>query len=100
MILVVIVSIRPCFIQGAKVRNKSDIHHISIQNIPNIWLFRKQFVILRSKTLKMMKRYRYPVTIEQGGNDRIFNSVKLKYSNGQVLFGGKATVRIEGDYLL
>ena len=51
----------------------------------------------------MMKRYRYPVTIEQGGNDRIFNSVKLKYMkymNGQVLFGGKATVRIEGDYLL
>ena len=72
----------------------------------------------------MMKRYRYPVTIEQGGNDRIFNSVKLKYFNGrnseshpssledgrvvtdedkvndQVLFGGKATVRIEGDYLL
>ena len=100
MILVVIVSKRPCFIQGAKVRNKSDIHHISIQIIPNIWLFRKQFVILRSKTLKMMKRYRYPVTIEQGGNDRFYNSVKLKYSNGQVLFGGKATVRIEGNYLL
>ena len=100
MILVVIVSKRPCFIQGAKVRNKSDIHHISMQNIPNIWLSRKQFVILRSKTLKMMKRYRYPVTIEQGGNNRFYNSVKLKYSNGQVLFGGKATVRIEGDYLL
>jgi len=71
-----------------------------MQNIPNIWLSRKQFVILRSKTLKMMKRYRYPVTIEQGGNDRFYNSVKLKYSNGQVLFGGKATVRIEGNYLL
>ena len=41
-----------------------------------------------------------PITIDQGGNDRIFNSVKLKYTNGQVLFGGKATVRIEGDYLL
>ena len=41
-----------------------------------------------------------PITIEQGGNDRIFNSVKLKHSNGQVLFGGKATVRIEGDYNL
>ena len=41
-----------------------------------------------------------PITIEQGGNDRIFNSVKLKHTNGQVLFGGKATVRIEGDYLL
>jgi PhzF family phenazine biosynthesis protein len=42
----------------------------------------------------------HPVTIEQGGNDRTYNSVKLKHSNGQVLFGGKATVRIEGDYLL
>ncbi len=41
-----------------------------------------------------------PITIEQGGNDRIFNSVKLKYANGQVLFGGKATVRIEGNYVL
>jgi len=40
-----------------------------------------------------------PITIEQGGNDRIFNSVKLKYLRNQVLFGGKATVRIEGDYL-
>ena len=34
------------------------------------------------------------------GEARIFNSVKVKYSAGQVLFGGKATVRIEGDYLL
>lgn len=41
-----------------------------------------------------------PITIEQGGNDRIFNSVKLKHVNDQVLFGGKATVRIEGNYLL
>ena len=42
----------------------------------------------------------HPVTIEQGGNDRIFNSVKLKYSDGQVLFGGKSTIRIEGDYYI
>lgn len=42
----------------------------------------------------------HPITIEQGGNDRIFNSVKLKHVNDQVLFGGKATVRIEGNYLL
>jgi len=41
-----------------------------------------------------------PITIEQGGNDRIFNSVKLKYANGQMLFGGKATVRVEGNYVL
>ena len=41
-----------------------------------------------------------PITIEQGGNDRIFNSVKVKYSDGQVLFGGKSTIRIEGDYYI
>ena len=29
-----------------------------------------------------------PITIEQGGNDRIFNSVKLKCQDGKVLFGG------------
>ena len=32
-----------------------------------------------------------PITIEQGGNDRIFNAVKLKTFNGKVLFGGRAT---------
>lgn len=42
----------------------------------------------------------HSITIEQGGNDRIFNSVKLKCVDGQVLFGGKSTVRIEGDYLI
>ena len=41
-----------------------------------------------------------PICIEQGGNNRIFNSVKLKYSSGKVLFGGKATVKIEGEYLV
>ena len=41
-----------------------------------------------------------PITIEQGGNDRIFNSVKLKITDGKVLFGGKSTVRIKGDYLV
>lgn len=39
------------------------------------------------------------VTIEQGGNDRIFNAVKLKCLEGQVLFGGKATKKIQGTYL-
>ena len=39
-----------------------------------------------------------PITIEQGGNDRIFNSVKLKCQDGKVLFGGKATKKIEGEY--
>ncbi len=41
-----------------------------------------------------------PIAIEQGGNDRIFNSVKLKIADGKVLFGGKSTVRIKGDYLV
>ena len=41
-----------------------------------------------------------PITIEQGGNNRIFNSVKLKCQNGKVLFGGKATKKIEGEYYL
>ena len=41
-----------------------------------------------------------PITIEQGGNDRIFNSVKLKCKDGKVLFGGKATKKIEGYYYI
>lgn len=42
----------------------------------------------------------HPITIEQGGNDRIFNAVKLKYVDNKVLFGGKSTVRIVGDYII
>ena len=41
-----------------------------------------------------------PVTIEQGGNNRIFNSVKLKCQDAKVLFGGKATKKIEGTYYI
>ena len=41
-----------------------------------------------------------PIIIEQGGNDRIFNAVKLKTLNGKVLFGGRATKKIEGFYFL
>ena len=41
-----------------------------------------------------------PITIEQGGNDRIFNAVKLKTFNGKVLFGGKATTKIQGRYFV
>ena len=41
-----------------------------------------------------------PITIEQGGNNRIFNSVKLKCQNAKVLFGGKATKKIEGTYYI
>ena len=41
-----------------------------------------------------------PITIEQGGNDRIFNSVKLKCQDDKVLFGGKATKKIAGEYYI
>jgi PhzF family phenazine biosynthesis protein len=41
-----------------------------------------------------------PVKIEQGGNDRIFNTVRLTAHDKDVLFGGKATLRIDGVYLL
>ena len=40
------------------------------------------------------------ITIEQGGNNRIFNSVKLKCLDGKVLFGGKATKKIEREYYI
>lgn len=39
-----------------------------------------------------------PITIEQGGNNRIFNSIKLKCWDGHIMFGGKATKKIEGLY--
>jgi len=41
-----------------------------------------------------------PVIIEQGGVDRVFNSVNLLYKDGNVLFGGKATTRIKGTYYI
>lgn len=36
--------------------------------------------------------------IEQGGNDRVYNSIQLSSLNGRVLFGGGATIRIDGIY--
>jgi PhzF family phenazine biosynthesis protein len=41
-----------------------------------------------------------PISIEQGGNDRIFNTVRLTTRGKDVLFGGRATLRIDGVYLL
>lgn len=38
--------------------------------------------------------------VEQGGNDRVFNDIHLSYLNGKVLFGGSATVRIDGVYFV
>ncbi len=41
-----------------------------------------------------------PVTIEQGGEDRVFNSVRLSTRENRVLFGGRATTRIQGRFFL
>ena len=41
-----------------------------------------------------------PVSIEQGGIDRVFNIVNLTYKDKRVLFGGSATTRIKGVYYL
>lgn len=38
--------------------------------------------------------------VEQGGADRVFNEVRLSCDDGTVLFGGGATVRIDGVYLV
>jgi PhzF family phenazine biosynthesis protein len=40
------------------------------------------------------------IAIEQGGSNRIYNTVRLTCQNGRVLFGGGATTRIRGEYLL
>lgn len=40
------------------------------------------------------------IKIEQGGNDRIYNEVKLKVLDGKVLFGGRATKKTEGEYYI
>lgn len=37
-------------------------------------------------------------SIEQGGSDRVFNTVRLMVRDGRVLFGGAAIDRIEGVY--
>jgi len=39
-----------------------------------------------------------PITLEQGGNDRIFNIINLLQKDNCILFGGKATTRINGIY--
>jgi PhzF family phenazine biosynthesis protein len=37
-------------------------------------------------------------SIEQGGNNRVFNCIKLQFQDDLLLFGGKATIRIDGVY--
>lgn len=41
-----------------------------------------------------------PIVLEQGGRDREFNPVRLSVRDGRVLFGGSATLRIDGTYYL
>jgi PhzF family phenazine biosynthesis protein len=41
-----------------------------------------------------------PIAVEQGGNDRVFNTVRLMMDGETVLFGGGATERIVGEYYL
>jgi PhzF family phenazine biosynthesis protein len=41
-----------------------------------------------------------PAVIEQGGKDNLFNSIKLKMKDNKILFGGRATLRIDGYYIL
>ena len=38
------------------------------------------------------------ITLEQGGDDRVFNTIHLCVERGKLLFGGSATTRIEGEY--
>ena len=40
------------------------------------------------------------IAMEQGGSDRAYNTVRLALEAGRVLFGGSATTRIRGEYLL
>ena len=40
------------------------------------------------------------ISIEQGGDNIIFNTIKLKQNKEDVLFGGKASVQIEGQYYI
>ncbi|WP_211232816.1 PhzF family phenazine biosynthesis protein [Desulfatirhabdium butyrativorans] len=40
------------------------------------------------------------IRIEQGGKDIVYNEIKLIQRDGKVLFGGKATKKIEGTYYL
>ena len=43
----------------------------------------------------------HPITLEQGGIDRVFNTVNLSYNeNDRLLFGGKAYTRIKGIYYI
>lgn len=39
-----------------------------------------------------------PASIEQGGNQIVFNTIKIKMNENRVMFGGKAKIIIDGEY--
>lgn len=41
-----------------------------------------------------------PTKVEQGGDNIVFNSVSLMKNGNNVLFGGRATLRIAGEYFM
>lgn len=41
-----------------------------------------------------------PAMVEQGGNNIVYNTVRIKTHNDSILFGGKATTIIDGEYLI
>lgn len=41
-----------------------------------------------------------PAALEQGGEDRVFNTVKIVQKDGKIFFGGRATTKIDGVYYL
>lgn len=41
-----------------------------------------------------------PIAVEQGGKKIAFNKVNLRVQDGKILFGGSATVKIEGEYFV
>lgn len=41
-----------------------------------------------------------PISIEQGGNNRIYNIVKILFNDGRIQFGGNAKTKIKGYYII
>jgi hypothetical protein len=39
-----------------------------------------------------------PIAVEQGNKNMIYNTVRLRAENDEILFGGTATVKISGMY--
>lgn len=50
--------------------------------------------------LEYKKWHGNPISIEQNSEPENYNTIKLAYKNGRVIFGGTAVTRVEGNYLL